>query len=810
MNPAAQTANNSFGDSYLPAISGDIFNQSSATQVFEKFLNPDFWQQGVLHIVLGSDCGLLIKHLLAKGIPNNSAYIFVEPSSFIDQVKTLCPPPAKWKGKIAVCEQRCWLETAQTLALGNYILNDRIELHPSVSALHQCHPDYAAIGNEIKKQLAEEIIATKALNYEDILIHATLENLFENYQPVSSIKNTFIGQTCIILGAGPSLDEHLDWIKANRDAFVIIAVSRLAQRLITETLTPDIIMSIDAQAVNFRLSKEMLSLPSDTLFIHANHVCPQLISQWHGKSLYIGERLPWQSESNSYNFEDKGGPTVTNTAVVIAAELGFSKILLSGVDLSSVKDKNTHAGSDDELEHINRRFEVTTNEGGVAQTNQQMLHAAKVLTEQVSTIKSAEIINLAATASKITGISHALPSQVTLANKQKMAWQDILPTSNLISLIDDNNKIVTELERALKDLKKIIKLSQDGCKFNRMIYKRSKQGVYNLKAKQKLDNIQLKLDTEFAYINTAIKKTGLELFNKTLKQGDMDTWTDKQLEQQGHDYYTAYIEGSRQLAQQVSNSISRVTARIEEDKPTPNFDIIFSQWHNDKQLGRAQLWLNKHSQNFSKQEKYIQNKLVELAEQFKQSIEHNPEEHIKLNHQRVYQEIETKFAAKEISSLEIIKQKLEQYKQLDARATELYFLASAYINILKGDQTEALESLLQTATVDRHEDLLNAMLSLSLDLKRLDISESALLSLTEQSHCYAPIYANILTHNQKFHQAIDVYTNYLQLAPEDLTTWVGLAKLYQQIQEPDLAKQVFSFVLENDPSNKDALAFMKL
>ena len=55
---------------------------------------------------------------------------------------------------------------------------------------------------------------------------------------LSDLENKFIGQTALIVAAGPSLNENIEKIKANRDKFVIFAVNKVLRTLEANGITP--------------------------------------------------------------------------------------------------------------------------------------------------------------------------------------------------------------------------------------------------------------------------------------------------------------------------------------------------------------------------------------------------------------------------------------------------------------------------------------------------------------------------------------------------------------------------------------------
>ena len=165
----------------------------------------------------------------------------------------------------------------------------------------------------------------------EMFIQARLRNLAENLIPATILKQKFVGKSCIMLGGGTFLDISIDWIKANAERLVIIAASRVVGKLNRLNIKVDIVVSVGPQSPSFDVNKDFMQLERDVLLNNSYHVAPQIMGQWRGISLYIGTRLPWNTDSDEDNIKTIG-PTVTNTAIEIATEMGFKQVILCGVD----------------------------------------------------------------------------------------------------------------------------------------------------------------------------------------------------------------------------------------------------------------------------------------------------------------------------------------------------------------------------------------------------------------------------------------------------------------------------------------------
>ena len=106
-----------------------------------------------------------------------------------------------------------------------------------------------------------------------------MRNLTENQHNVSLLEDQFKDKTAVLIGAAPSLDQHIEWIQQNQKYLYIFTVSRLAQKLHNLGITPDFIVTVDPNIGSFYLGKEAFSFEEQSILIHSYHGNPQLVAQ---------------------------------------------------------------------------------------------------------------------------------------------------------------------------------------------------------------------------------------------------------------------------------------------------------------------------------------------------------------------------------------------------------------------------------------------------------------------------------------------------------------------------------------------------
>lgn len=173
------------------------------------------------------------------------------------------------------------------------------------------------------------------LNIKDIISGNTLNELIKNK----------ISKPIVIAGAGPSLSDSYEDLKAYRERYFLIAADTAFIPLAKNKIVPDIVISADPQAIN-----TYYSLNSDvnkSVWVLDPVVCHSishfLASKkcnmvWWDNPFYLDEIIRGITKDRG---EIAHGGSVSTNAFDIAIKLKASKIILIGQDLS-FSDKTAH------------------------------------------------------------------------------------------------------------------------------------------------------------------------------------------------------------------------------------------------------------------------------------------------------------------------------------------------------------------------------------------------------------------------------------------------------------------------------------
>lgn len=812
---------NVFGDRYLYQINRDAFNKLGANAVFAQEFASRLFEENTLQIFVGTDSGLLIRYIAKRGMPSGSRYLFIELPDVIETLKkegilNLLGD----QGACVTLDQ--WLNQAQEFKIKEYFYIDGVAIWQSVAAREAHLQDYMEIVWRIDADLTQLRWRSMAALGSEAFTYCQIANLTENIIPASTLKKTFNGKTALLLAGGPSLDEVLPWLQQNRHRVVVLAVSRIARRLNEIGINPDIVFSVDPSKLSFDVSKEMLEYDERTLLIHAYHAQPMLVGQWKGPNFYLGDLLPWKSKLNPVLIPYPG-PTVTNTALAVAHEMGFNRIILAGVDCCFSQEGYTHAKGSDE-HSVGPRFElsamtVETNGGRLANTTPDLNHAAKILAIQAMqlTQRGCQIINPCANAAKIEFIDHTSLADIELDDETLNVWEIIrqkAPPLSAQSLRTYYRKVLKELRRALSQTKAIRSLSIKGLHANTHFYSAA-DNLHAKKHKNRLDKIEKKLHHRYKKFGKLTKKLGVRDFIKITRPFEDDALNADTAKKLGTLYYEAYRDGAQRLMTMIDQAMQRIEARLEESESNPNVDLMFKRWLKDQHYGRAGLWRQRNPLlPLTPAQQKTLNRLEAL---YRQSLTETNSAHLK----RAQRQSSLAAAQKrgrqlqknrQIDELKNLLLGLEHYPDPEA-SLEYRYLISAYIAELEGYPQQAMDFLhpiIENQNSALIEDALLQVLSICLEAEQHEDAGFALECLSLISPIYKPHFAEILNLLGQPIQAIDIYNDYLKEFPEQIYAQLKLARLYFDLDLPDVAKMMLEHIMQQAPDNESAQTLARL
>lgn len=824
---------NAFGDEVLYDINRDAFDREGSSAVFQRHFRNQLRRPDSLFIIVGTDSALLAQWLLRQDLPEGTRYLFIEPESIIEGLRQRLPQLDD-QARVALTTPDQWHETAKDFQFQEYAFLDNIRVIQSIGAADAYLTDYRAIHWDVQTRVKELIWGIEFQLGSQAFVMRQIENIADNRDPAIAIKDAFKGCSAVLLGGGPSLDEVIPWVQAHRDRVCVIAVSRVCRRLLQAGLQPDAVVSIDPHDLSFDVSKEMLRFDANTLLIHSFHVSPLLLAQWHGPAVYFGERLPWKSDANVNNLTSQG-PTVTNTALSMAVQMGFGEVILGGVDLCYSREGHTHAMGSNERNAGpllgNVGIQVETNGGWMADTRHSFASAVKIMGDQAKGALKQEcrIINPAAAAAKIPNVEH-IPLDRLEPNGEAMLAAEVfracLPGNNAENRTAHYRRMLKMIAHANGRLRAINHLADEALECNDGLFGRNGKSA-DFKYKKRMDKIEKRLDREYKDISPLVKNFGSRAFLRLVRPDKDREWSDEDIERWGRAYYEIYKTSTNTLLELLESARERIQARLAEDQQPPDWPAMLKQWREDKTPGRAQVWRDWHPDSYSALSDAARAPLEKAITEFESILDQTDTEQAKWCSEHytldpVRSKLQILFQQRDHEELQRTVDELS--KNDSQQASLLNALARGYIAELDQDIETAMRhyQVLVDDAAERMqqndgqlprtpelEDALRRLSGLALEIRDDNSALMMMQILTDLSPSYSPQYAELLRLTGDLQGAVDTYSRYLELAPNDFGAMLKLGRIFQSVGSADSAGWAYRYVLEKDPGNKAAQTLLE-
>lgn len=819
---------NDFGNRYLYEVNRNTFSRLGAETQFRRNLGEVLDRADSLHIIIGTDSGLLVRHVANMDLPEGSKYLFIE----LPRLLPLIQPELRdlsLGDQLILTTPDEWQQQLERVNFSDYAAIDSVLMYESLGAADAFLPDYGDLMSSMQQQLDALRWTYKQRLGHPLFATRQLENLVEAHIPAAQLKGLFAGRTAVVLGGGPSLDEMLPWLKERQEELLILAVSRVCRRLQQVGIKPHIVVTIDPSQMSFDISRELLTLDSDVILARANHAVFKLVAQWPGRSVYLDARYPWVQKGEPQNIGSVG-PTVTNTALQLALAMGVSRIILGGVDLCHDRDGHTHASGSNEHEQGPRPpsldIEVETNAGYTATTTPDFFNAIKAMGQQAGGAQDSgvEVINPAGGAARMRNVAYVPLEEVRytpLETSPLALLHDRLKGDDSASRILNLSQMLDALAYANGRVRKIRELTEEALECNAKLFgRRGKPG--NFKYKKRMDKIERQLDRQYKDLSVLVRMFSARDLLR-MPPSDRD-WTDEEIEQAGITYYTAYRNNAQQILDLIGSAQERLEAALVEEAQQPDFDRLLTQWKKDDIPGRALVWRHRHPDAAASLDREQASRLEVLEREFRTRLTETDTEH------RRKLQREFNLGGVRARLLNLHKRgELEELRRLDRQlrhydtpeSAELQVLAQGYIAELRGEPQHAFEcyaaliDLAQQNLSDdgspspRLEDALCRMASIALEQQQSDQALLVLQTLTEMSPVYAPQFAELLRLTGHRNEAAAIYGDYIKCAPDDLSAMLRLGQLYQESGSDEAARTAYEYVLRKDPDNNDASALLR-
>lgn len=801
-----------FGEKYLHAVSGNNFNTGRSDALYASRYTDKLFEPNTLFVIVGTDSGLLAEYILNTGVPSGSRYVFVELAEFheliADKLRAYALPE-----EFTFCRHENFTQALKSACFAEYAYSDAVELVKSFAVEDGFHFPYRDLWRIVERHTTQVLWQHKTQFTSRIFAQRDLENLTENRIPAACLRGTFKGATAAVLAGGPSLDAFIPWILAHRSQLTVIAVSRICRQLLRLDLEPDIIVSVDPHPISFDVSRELLQFP-EALLVNANHVTPLLLGNWPGRSVYLNDAFPWRTAGAATNIVGTG-PTVTNSAITLAGEMGFAQVLLFGVDLCYSPEGYSHASGSNErtvgpaLGTIGHT--VTTNDGRQAETDNAFLNGTQALRGQAAALKKKKcrLLNPSGQSAAIAGVDYVPLADIVLDGEPRALLSAALHDASTRDADAHYTAVEQELRRAKQHLHQIKRLSKFAIGLYQFLQRQPAQFARQNKGKL-LNRIEARLNSKrYKEFSRLAKIFGMVKFARLLRPEDQSRWTEQEIANMGQAFYDAYIFGADELLKVVNAALERVAVRREELSSTPDWERLRTQWTQDQQAGRGVLWCRRQGIAPADTAAPVAGILAELADAYQAMLANEDTLHVR--------------RCKKNSQLTgIVGKALEAFNQSDSIALQrlltgltlhsdpaarpLLAFCQGLAAELDGDLDAAVTCYGEAEGAAVIEHVLARMAVIALTQEDYAHAVIALENLSGLSQSYLPKLADLQRMLGETQRAIDLYTEYLSACPEDLATMTKLGTLYQSLGVTESAQWIFDHVNAQIASRANAVA----
>lgn len=160
-------------------------------------------------------------------------------------------------------------------------------------------------------------------------------NVESDCLPMSKFPEELIKEEAIVVAAGPSLDDNMDFLRENKGKKTIIAVGTIFRKLIQAGIEPDLVVVMDPQKRTF---KQLEGVENEKV-----PMVLSLVTYWEFARKYSGTKymLPVVGDEKTAKYAEEHGEelwatggTVTSLALAIAVKYNAKKIYFVGIDMA--------------------------------------------------------------------------------------------------------------------------------------------------------------------------------------------------------------------------------------------------------------------------------------------------------------------------------------------------------------------------------------------------------------------------------------------------------------------------------------------
>lgn len=272
-----------------------------------------------------------------------------------------------------------WLSDSRLeLVLGDSLANHSAPFSAQPACLRLAEDSCGRLRDQVNLELATPYIQANIDERQQLFEQRLQENrgLIHGDGDVAELFGRWDGQTVFVAGAGPTLTDHLELLRAS-DA-PLIAVDACVRPLLDAGAVPDIVVTAEIRRraqLNY-LSGDLAELESSTL-VYSPQVHRDLLERWPGQrcAFYTAHARYAQLASELPRAALYCSGSVIHPAIDLAVQMGAARVVLFGADFSFPRGRSHASGV-----HNNNQPSSSTTGTWVAGGNGQRIPSLPNLT----------------------------------------------------------------------------------------------------------------------------------------------------------------------------------------------------------------------------------------------------------------------------------------------------------------------------------------------------------------------------------------------------------------------------------------------
>lgn len=220
--------------------------------------------------------------------------------------------------------------------------------------------------------------SAELFRFANSLLYLTQDYSFLNVSKVHQ-ESFFSDKPLLLLFSGPSTSKKIEWIKENRNKFIVVAALSTCRLLNNFNISPDIVIHIDPGEGTKALFNDIDAEEyfKNTIAILASNVNEDTIGRFERSKVYLVEQGTYYKRG----FGRLSAPSVGEYTYALSLILGARKLFLLGIDLAlDSKTLQTHSDF-----HKSNQKGILDEEGTSMDPKKSIVYTKGNFSEQVPT-----------------------------------------------------------------------------------------------------------------------------------------------------------------------------------------------------------------------------------------------------------------------------------------------------------------------------------------------------------------------------------------------------------------------------------------